>query len=127
MTTLKKIGIIVDIDFASKNAPPYPHPSFLSYETPLRIKFIYDYLEKKQIFKENHIKKLSPMSIDEHIINLAHTKYHIDAVKNLSSRGIGLLEEEVYITEDTYNLAKKAIGGAITSITNVLNHEVDQS
>jgi acetoin utilization deacetylase AcuC-like enzyme len=67
------------------------------------------------------------MNIDEHVINLAHTKYHIDAVKNLSSRGIGLLEEEVYITEDTYNLAKKAIGGAITSITSVLNREVDQS
>jgi acetoin utilization deacetylase AcuC-like enzyme len=127
MTTNNKIGIIVDNDFASKNVPPYPHPSFLSYETPLRIKCILDYLEKNKIFGENRIIKINPMIADDDIIRLAHTKYYINAVKTHSNRGIGLIEEEVYITEDTFKLAKKAVGGAITSVLSVLNNEVNQS
>ena len=44
-----KIGIVVDEDFASKNVPPYPHPIFLSYENPLRIKTILNFLEEKKL------------------------------------------------------------------------------
>ena len=33
----------------------------------------------------------------------------------------------MYVTEETFELAKKAIGGAIASITSVINHEVNQS
>jgi len=127
MTGKNKIGIIVDEDFATKNVPPYPYPTFLSYETPLRIKSILSYLEKNEIFKNERIVKLKPSTVEEDIIHLAHTKYHINSIKALSSRGNGLLGEEVYVTEDTFELAKKAIGGAINAITSVINHEVNQS
>jgi acetoin utilization deacetylase AcuC-like enzyme len=127
MTFNNKIGIIVDDDFATKNLPPYPHPTFVSYETPLRIKSILDYLEENKIFKDQRVVKIEPRIIEEEIIQLAHTKYHINSVKSFSSRGLGLLEEEVYVTEDTFELAKKAIGGAIKSITSILNKEINQS
>ena len=122
-----KIGIIVDDDFATKNMPPYPYPTFLSYETPLRIKSILSYLKEKAVFENERIVKIEPMKVEEEIIRLAHTKYHIDSIRNLSSRGNGLLGEEVFITEDTFELAKKAVGGAIKSIESVINNEVNQA
>lgn len=127
MTKTNKIGIIVDEDFASKNAPPYPHPIFLSYETPQRIGSILNFLEEKNVFLNERIVKIQPVSVEESVLKLAHTKYHIDSVRNFSNRGFGLLSEEIFITGDTYELAKKAVGGTIQAINSVLNNEVDQS
>ena len=127
MTSNIKIGIITDDDFSSKNVPPYPHPTFFSYETPLRVKSVVTYLEKNRIFEDKRIHKIKPLEVDDETIYLAHTKYHVDSIKALSSRGNGLLGEEVYVTEDTYKLAKKAIGGVISAVTSVINRDINQS
>ncbi|MHA1985788.1 MAG: histone deacetylase family protein [Promethearchaeota archaeon] len=127
MTKINKIGIVADEDFASKHAPPYPHPIFLSYETPLRIRSILNFLEEKKVFLNERIIKIKPFSVGESILNLAHSKYHIDSIKNFSNRGFGILNEEIFITEDTYELAKKAVGGTIQAIESVLKNDVDQS
>ncbi|MFX1503766.1 MAG: histone deacetylase [Promethearchaeota archaeon] len=122
-----KIGIIIDDDFSSKNVPPYPYPTFLAYETPLRIKAVINYLEKKQIFENERIIKINPFEVEDQIIYLAHTKYYVNLIKSLSSRGGGLLDDEVFITEDSYMLAKKAIGGTITAMMKVIKSEINQS
>jgi acetoin utilization deacetylase AcuC-like enzyme len=122
-----KIGIIIDDDFARKNTPPYPHPSFYSHEHPLRIKVILDYLNKINLFEDERIKKIAPIEIHESLIALAHSQYHIDTVRRISNFGNGILDDEVFVTEDTYNLAKKAIGGAIVAIESVLKKDVNQS
>lgn len=127
MTTLNKIGLIIDDDFSLKNIPPYPHPTFLSYETPLRIQSILDLLEINGIFVNERITKIKPAFIDELVLNLAHTTYQIESIKNFSSRGYGILGDEVFITEDTYELAKKAVGGTIQAIRSVLDSDVNQS
>ncbi|MHA2182042.1 MAG: hypothetical protein ACXAAH_11535, partial [Promethearchaeota archaeon] len=127
MTNTNKIGIIVDEDFAIKHAPPYPHPLFLSYETPLRIESILNFLEVKNVFRNERIVKIKPNSVEESLLNLAHTKYHIDSIRNFSNRGFGLLNEEIFITENSFELAKKAVGGALQAINSVLNNDVDQS
>ncbi|MFX1242375.1 MAG: histone deacetylase [Promethearchaeota archaeon] len=121
------IGIIYDDDFALKNSPPYPYPTFFSYENPLRIKAIMGYLEKNRILNNDRIKIVKPIDIKEEIIYLAHSQYHVDSIKSLSSRGNGLLGDEIYVTEDTYALAKKAIGGALGGIKNVIEGEFNQS
>jgi acetoin utilization deacetylase AcuC-like enzyme len=122
MKSINKIGIIQDDDFALKNLPPYPYPTFYSYENPLRIKAILDYLKKNGILEDERIIKIAPMDIEEEIICLAHTKYHVESIKAVSSRGSGLFGEEVFITEDTFNLAKKAIGGAISAVKTVIDN-----
>lgn len=127
MTRNSRIGIISDDDFSSKNVPPYPHPIFLSYETPLRIKTILKFLEIKKVFMNKRIVKIEPFPVVESILGLAHTKYHIDSVRNFSKRGYGLLGDEIFITEDTFELAKKAVGGTIQAIKSVLNSDVNQS
>ncbi|MFX1280409.1 MAG: histone deacetylase [Promethearchaeota archaeon] len=127
MTELNKVGIITDDDFSYKNTPPHPHPIFLSYETPLRIKVIHDYLEIRNIFLNERIIKMEPILIEDSVLDLAHTNYHITSIKNSSNRGFGIADEEIFITEDTYELAKKAVGGTIQAITSVLKSDVNQS
>ena len=122
-----RIGIIIDEDFASKNVPPYPHPIFASYESPLRIKSIISFLTNQNIFTNERIIKLEPVTVEDSILNLAHTKYHIDTIRNFSNRGFGLLNDEIFITGDTFNLAKKAVGGTIQAITSVVKNDINQS
>jgi acetoin utilization deacetylase AcuC-like enzyme len=127
MTAINKIGIIIDEDFSKKNIPPYPHPTFLSYETPLRIQSILDKLELEEMFNNERIRKIKPMVIDELVLNLAHTPYHIESIKNFSNRGYGIFGDEIFITEDTYELAKKAVGGTIQAIKSVIDSELSRS
>jgi len=123
----QKIGIVIDEDFAVKNYPPYQHPIFLSYENPLRIKLILEYFEKVNLWEDKRIIRLEPKLIEEGLLKLAHSKYYIDTVKRLSKFGSGILGEEVFITNDTFSLAKKAVGGAIEAIEKVIKKEVTQS
>ncbi len=123
----KKIGILIDEDFAVKNAPPYSKPAFLSHENPFRIKIIVEHLENVKIFKDERIIRFKPREIDEKVLQLAHSKYYINTVKRFSLKGGGLLGDEVFVTQDTYDLAKKAVGGAIRAVEAVLNNEVDQA
>ncbi len=127
MTPVKKVGLIIDKDFATKHVPPYPHPIFLSYETPMRIESILTFLNEKKILDHDNVIIIEPTVIDDFILELAHSKYYIDSVKFLSKLGNGLLGEEVFITEDTYGLAKKAVGGAIIAMEKVLSKKVNQS
>jgi acetoin utilization deacetylase AcuC-like enzyme len=127
MTENQKIGIVIDEDFAIKNYPPYPRPIFLSYENPLRIKVILDYLNSIRLWEDKRIIKFKPKDITEEHLRLAHTKYYIDTIKRFSDLGSGSLGDEIYITQDTFYLAKKAVGGAIEAIEKVLQKEVNQS
>jgi len=123
----KTVGIVLDEDFASKHIPPYPKPTFLSFENPLRIKEVLDYFDKVKIFEDKRLVKIPPKEIDEDVLELAHSKYHIDSVKRFSQKGGGFIGDEVFISNDTYELAKKAVGGAIIAIESVLNKESSQS
>ncbi|MHA1350910.1 MAG: hypothetical protein ACTSPZ_08775, partial [Promethearchaeota archaeon] len=123
----KKVGIILDDDFGSKHIPPYPKPSFISFEHPFRITCILNHLERNGIFKDNRVVKVKPKEIDETILELAHSKYHIEAIKKISNAGGGLLDEEVFVTYDTFDLAKKAVGGAIEAIEGVVKNRYTQS
>lgn len=127
MTSEKLIGIVVDDEFASKHIPPYPKPSFISFENPLRIKAVLNHLERIQIFNNNRIVKVKPIDITQTTLEFAHSKYHIEAIKRISKMGGGLLDDEVFLTEDTYDLATKAVGGAIEAIEGVISNKYAQS
>lgn len=122
-----KLGIVTDNAFGTMHDPPYPRPSFISFENPSRISHINAYLENQKIFENERVVKLNPLDIDESVLYLAHSLYHVNSIKRISSLGGGLLEDEVFITENTYALAKKAVGGAIRAISSVINGDVNQS
>jgi acetoin utilization deacetylase AcuC-like enzyme len=121
------IGILIEQDFATKHIPPYPHPVFFSYEHPRRIKVILEHFNRINLFDNKNIIKLKPKSVSKSILKLAHSDYYINTVKRLSKFGSGMLSEEVYITPDTYLVAKKAVGGVITCFETILKNYVNQS
>ncbi|NHJ25531.1 MAG: histone deacetylase [Candidatus Lokiarchaeota archaeon] len=122
-----KIGLIIDDDFAFKHIPPYPKPSFISFENPYRIKFILDHLAEWNLIENDKLITLSPRPINDTILELAHSKYHIDSIKRVSNVGGGVIGEEVFVSKDTFLLARKAVGGAIRALECVINNEVSQS
>jgi len=123
----KKLGLIISSEFAEQNVPPYPKPTFFSFEHPFRIKSILDYLDKKGILKNQSIEKLKPNKIEDSLLQLGHSKFYIDTIKRLSKFGGSILGEENYVTVDTYNLAKLAVGGAVKAVESVVTKEVDNS
>ncbi|MHA1701644.1 MAG: hypothetical protein ACTSWK_05205, partial [Promethearchaeota archaeon] len=122
-----KLGIVTDEAFSLMHDPPYPKPSFISFENPSRISHVITYLKKQKIFENEQVVRLEPLDINESALSLAHSRYHVDSIKRISSLGGGLLEDEVFITEDTFTIAKMAVGGAIQSISSIIKGEVNQS
>jgi acetoin utilization deacetylase AcuC-like enzyme len=117
MTNEIKIGIIYDPDFALMHYPPFPKPAFIAFENPNRISTILQHLTHQKIFEKSAITKLSPVEINDNHLLLAHSEYHIDSIEKISQLGGGLIADEVFITETTFSVAKKAVGGAIKALT----------
>jgi len=127
MKPKSKLGIVTDDAFGLMHEPPYPKPSFISFENPSRISHVVTYLKNQSIFENEQVVRLEPIEIAESDLYLAHSRYHVDSIKRISSLGGGLLEEEVFVTEDTFTLAKMAVGGAIQAILSVISGEINQS
>ncbi|MEJ2295048.1 MAG: histone deacetylase [Candidatus Lokiarchaeota archaeon] len=125
--TENKIGIIFDEDFTLKHIPPYPKPTFIAYEHPDRVKVMIEALNREQIFENKHVLKIKPSEIQDEIIELAHSKFHIDTIKKISKGGGGIIDDEVFVTSDTFEVAKKAVSGAITAVEKVIKNEIGQS
>ncbi|MGV9170947.1 MAG: histone deacetylase [Promethearchaeia archaeon] len=123
----KIISIITDTDFAEKHKPPFVNPSFLSFESPLRIKSIMEYFKRIDLFADKRIVKGKPKEIDEEVIKLGNSNYHVNSIQSLSKYGSGLLGEEIFITPHTYELAKKAVGGAIRAVKEVFMGKANHS
>ena len=122
-----KIGLVIDDEFGSQHIPPYPKPSFISFENPHRVKIILDSLKEWNLIENDKITRLNPKVLDESVLKLAHSEYHVESIKRISKLGGGILTEEVFIAEDTFNLAKKAVGGAIEAMESIIDDKVEQS
>ncbi|MBD3254714.1 MAG: histone deacetylase [Candidatus Lokiarchaeota archaeon] len=122
-----KIGIITHEDFAVKHAPPYPRPSFISFESPLRIKVILDYFKRIKLWKDKRLLKFEPSLVKEELLYLAHSKYYVQSVKELCNYSTSFLREEVFIVNDSFELARRAAGGVIQAIDCVLKKKVNHS
>lgn len=125
--TERQIGIIIDDMFGLKHTPPYPKPTFIAFEHPNRIKSMIEILNRDQIFNNPHVHKFSPISIGDDTLELAHSKFHIDAIKRISQGGGGIIDDEVFVAPDTYEVAKRAVGGAITAVEKVFSGVVNQT
>ena len=125
--TENKIGIIFDEIFKLKHVPPYPKPTFIAFEHPNRLKATIEMLYRENIFDNQRVLKISPPDIDNDILELAHSKFHIDLIKRISEGGGGIIEDEVFVAPDTFEVAKKAVSGAIIAVEKVFINEVNQS
>ena len=125
--TDNKIGIIYDDIFTLKHTPPYPKPTFIAFEHPTRIRVMLEVLKREQIFKNQRILKIIPPRIEDNILELAHSKFHIDAIRRISEGGGGIIDDEVFVAPDTFEVSKMAVSGAITAVEKVVSKEINQS
>lgn len=127
MIERKKVGLITDNDFTFMHEPPFPKPSFLSFENPTRILNIFRELKKHGIFNRTDIVKLFPLKITITDLLLGHSRYHIDSIKRLSQLGGGVIAEDVFITRDTFRVAKKAVGGAVQALKTIIEGTLNRT
>jgi acetoin utilization deacetylase AcuC-like enzyme len=125
--TENKIGIIFHEDFALKHIPPYPKPTFIAFEHPNRVKVMIEALNRELIFDSKRVLKINPPDIEDDIIELAHSKFHIDTIRKISEGGGGIIDDEIFVNQDTFEVAKIAVSGAITAVEQVIKEEIDQS
>ncbi|MHA1819737.1 MAG: histone deacetylase family protein [Promethearchaeota archaeon] len=130
-------GIIYHPLFGEINKLDQPRPFFESYEDPLRVKLIWQYLKLKNIvvadFKEIEgseeedviiNQKLGviakrPRPLKEEDLYRVHSRYHVELVKTISQNGGGQLGNLVMATPDTYELALLSAGGAYDLLKNI--------
>jgi acetoin utilization deacetylase AcuC-like enzyme len=127
MNERKKIAIITDSGFTYMHEPPFPKPSFISYENPKRISSILRELKKRGIFEKSNIERIYPLKIMLNDLLLAHSRYHVESIKGISRLGGGLISDEVFITKNTFRLAKKAVGGAVQALKVVVEGKFEHS
>ncbi|MHA1757679.1 MAG: histone deacetylase family protein [Promethearchaeota archaeon] len=118
-----KIGIIYDDTFIKEHIPPSPKPVFISYENPFRIKFILEFLKKRNLFQDPNVLIVNPQMINDSILKLAHSDYHINTIRNLSERGGRFLGDEIFLSENSYHVAKMAVAGAIKAVESIVKKE----
>ena len=97
------LALIIDEDFTLMHNPAFPKPSFISFENPSRISRVLEFLKQKDVFSNVNIIKSKPKEISESILELAHSKYHIDSIKRITTMGGGLIDDEVFVTEDSFD------------------------
>ncbi|HID71480.1 MAG TPA: histone deacetylase [Thermoplasmata archaeon] len=85
-------------------------------ESPERLLTIKKRLEEADLWKE----LLTPEALSERELQLVHTSRHIERLKNF---GVGPLDPDTYMSENTYEIAKLAAGGTVCGLRHVIAHD----
>jgi len=120
------IGIIHHPDFL-KHDTSFPRPHFESFETPERLAAVYTYLQQKEIFDLPDIEPILAKPIKERALYKIHSPFLIESVKSLSKTGEGEIGAHSYASQDAFDVAKLAAGGAILACEEVLKGKLNQS
>lgn len=120
------IGIIHHPDFL-KHDTSFPRPHFESFETPERLAAVYTYLQQKEIFDLPGIEPILAKPIKEKALYKFHSPFLIESVKSLSKTGEGEIGAHSYASQDAFEVAKLAVGGAILACEEVLKGKLNQS
>ena len=93
------------------------------FERPERLNEIYKHIiseEKDYIFIE-------PEEIPEETLNLAHSKFYTEQIKEYSdNKNYFSYDKDTYINEYTYKIARLAAGGCIKLADAIMNEEFDR-
>ncbi|MEO0618582.1 MAG: histone deacetylase family protein, partial [Pseudomonadota bacterium] len=104
------------------------HPSYLAHnngpghpERPERLETIIKVVEHEDFAALQHIE---PRLADEAIIELAHPRTYIDALKSARpSEGIRQLDPDTAMVPGTWEAARRAVGAGLTAVDKVMSDE----
>ncbi len=83
-------------------------------ESPQRLAVLVKGLQNSPFAGE--IKWLDPLEIDEEVLLRVHTKSYINLLKAYAFLGGGWLDEDTFVSANSYDIALLAVGGAVRAI-----------
>lgn len=122
--TKKRTAIIKMADTSRRHACANTHP-----ERPNRISFLWKYLKTEGLLERLHVIADNNRSASEEQIKLCHSEKAIEAVRLcqlLNYKDIREYESQfdsLYLTADSYNVARLAVGTLLQVVDSVLSNE----
>lgn len=116
---MNKTAIVYHEDYLRHEVGPY-HP-----EKKERLTSIMRLFKQSGILEE--VTTLKPEKCSEEDILLAHTQKHLAYIKQLSKRGGGQIDADTYCGQETYEIARLAVGGEILAGRYVTEKKADNA
>lgn len=95
-----------------------PHP-----ETPKRLEAIYSKVKDSEISRDLIFSE--PRRAAPEQIAMNHSARYIDQVKASCEQGVGSLDADTVVSQDSYNAAVLAAGAGLTAVDKVVDEEAD--
>ena len=130
MSTEKKTAFIYDESYFWHNAGDgalfEPAGGYLqtngSVESPESKRRFKNLLEKSGLIDQ--LEQIKPIAATREQLESCHTKRHIENVKQLSASGGGDCGDSAIVGRGSYEIAKLAVGGAITAVKTVVESDL---
>jgi acetoin utilization deacetylase AcuC-like enzyme len=109
------------------------HPDYLEHETgnhpenKKRLIVTMDFLKEKGVLDRPEIEMFSPEKASAEIVALNHSMEYIEYVNQLSDRGGGMLDPDTVVSSRTFEVALRAVGGALLAAEKIKKGEVNNS
>ncbi len=116
---MNKTALIYHDDYLKHSTGAY-HP-----ESSERLVSIMKLLQQTGIIEE--LTRLTPEKCSREDLLRAHTKQHVEYLKELSSKGGGPIDADTYCNGDTYDIARLAVGGEILAGKHVIEKKTDNA
>jgi len=116
---MNRTALVYHREYLKHYAGPY-HP-----ECSERLTSVMKILRQSGLLEK--VTVLEPEKCSEDDILLCHTKKHLEHIKNLSMEGGGPIDGDTYCRENTYDIARLAVGGAILAGKHVVRGKADNA
>jgi acetoin utilization deacetylase AcuC-like enzyme len=105
------------------------HPDYLKHETgkihpesPSRLSFLLDYLERKNYYSE--LVKIEPHNPSLEWVSKIHPLEYIQLIEEYSKHAPGNLDMDTVVSSETYRVALLAVGGVLAGVDGVMQGKV---
>lgn len=73
------------------------------------------------------LMRVEPPLADAEHLQLVHTGRQIERVQRAAQRGMGRLDPDTYVRPESYEVARRAVGGAVAAVEAVLSGQADNA
>jgi len=105
------------------------HPDYLKHDTgkvhpesPSRLSFLMDHLERKKIFSE--LEQIEPLNPPLEWVKRIHPSEYIQLIEEFSKHAPAHLDADTVISSETYRVALLAVGGVLAGVDGVMEGKV---
>lgn len=117
---MSRTGLVYHPDYLKHN-PGGGHP-----ESPQRLQGIIEHLKKVSLW--NQLLHIEPAMAAEELLELVHTKEHIERVRRTSQQGFGCLDQgDTLVSKLSFAVARLAVGGVLKAVDAVMQGTLDNA